>query len=263
MTDMAELDRRYGLAPFEVDGIEFVPGFHGPESSSCFVVTKTHVMIDHYRSLLSEFRHGRIVELGIWRGGSVALLALLAEPTKLVSLELTEERLGHLDEFLASRGLETAVRPVYGVDQGDTARIAEILAEEFSGEPLDLVVDDASHLYQLTLASFELLFGHLRPGGTYVIEDWNCDHHLVASLDPESGEPAVSTGEAGSPPHVPLSRLAVELLLLRARPGDLVRSVEVSEHFITVRRGDDPVPAGGFRVADLYSDPFSNLPPIG
>ena len=40
------------------------------------------------------------------------------------------------------------------------------------GEPLDLVIDDASHLYGPTMASFEVLFPRLRPGGLYVIEDW-------------------------------------------------------------------------------------------
>lgn len=263
MTDEAELDRRYGLSPFEVDGVDFVPGYHAPESPTSFVITKSHVMIDHYRALLPEYHKGRIVELGIWRGGSVALLALLAEPSKMVSLDLTAERITHLDDFLSARGLETSIRPMYGIDQGDTERISEILAAEFGGAPLDMVVDDASHLYQPSLASFELLFGHLRPGGVYVIEDWNCDHLVVGSMDAEKLEAAREAAGSDADAHVPLSRLVVELLLLRALPGDIVRSVEISEHFVTVRRGDDPLPADGFRVAGLYSDPFSNLPPVG
>jgi len=36
---------------------------------------------------------------------------------------------------------------------------------------LDVVVDDASHLYRLTVASFDALFQHLRSGGLYFIED--------------------------------------------------------------------------------------------
>lgn len=36
----------------------------------------------------------------------------------------------------------------------------------------NLIVDDASHLGWLTQQSFILLWNHLRPGGFYVVEDW-------------------------------------------------------------------------------------------
>ena len=38
-------------------------------------------------------------------------------------------------------------------------------------------MDDASHTYEETKASFEFLFPLLRPGGIYVMEDWNWAHH--------------------------------------------------------------------------------------
>ena len=53
-----------------------------------------------------------------------------------------------------------------------TARLAEIVDEAFGDEPLDLVVDDCSHRYKPSRASFNELFPRLRPGGVYVIEDW-------------------------------------------------------------------------------------------
>jgi hypothetical protein len=42
---------------------------------------------------------------------------------------------------------------------------------------VDLVVDDASHTYEATKTSFEILFPLLRPGGIYIIEDWSWAHH--------------------------------------------------------------------------------------
>ncbi|MFP3608175.1 class I SAM-dependent methyltransferase, partial [Paraburkholderia sp. SIMBA_053] len=36
-----------------------------------------------------------------------------------------------------------------------------------------LVVDDASHFYEQTKTSFKTLFPLVRPGGLYIIEDWN------------------------------------------------------------------------------------------
>ena len=41
---------------------------------------------------------------------------------------------------------------------------------------IDLVVDDASHLYEQTKATFAMLFPLVRPGGNYVIEDWSWAH---------------------------------------------------------------------------------------
>lgn len=35
-----------------------------------------------------------------------------------------------------------------------------------------MVIDDASHTYELTRKSFEILFPLLKPGGLYIIEDW-------------------------------------------------------------------------------------------
>ena len=38
-------------------------------------------------------------------------------------------------------------------------------------------MDDASHTYEETRASFEFLFPLLSPGGIYVVEDWSWAHH--------------------------------------------------------------------------------------
>lgn len=37
--------------------------------------------------------------------------------------------------------------------------------------PPDLIIDDASHVIKLTIASFKILFKHLKPGGLYFCED--------------------------------------------------------------------------------------------
>ena len=39
--------------------------------------------------------------------------------------------------------------------------------------PFHLIVDDASHQYKPTMASFYGLWQHVRPGGWYVVEDWD------------------------------------------------------------------------------------------
>lgn len=43
--------------------------------------------------------------------------------------------------------------------------------------PFDVIVDDASHVSSLTVASFKLLWPHVKPGGLYVVEDLHSSYH--------------------------------------------------------------------------------------
>jgi hypothetical protein len=64
----------------------------------------------------------------------------------------------------------------FSTSQSDRKILEHIVLNELADE-LDLVVDDASHTYEETKASFEILFPLLRPGGIYLIEDWSWAHH--------------------------------------------------------------------------------------
>jgi hypothetical protein len=70
-----------------------------------------------------------------------------------------------------SRSAADRLKTYWGIDQADRQALCEIVGREFDGA-LDLVIDDASHAYEPTRASFETLFPYLRPGGFYIIEDW-------------------------------------------------------------------------------------------
>ena len=137
-----------------------------------FILAKTRDMVDRLARLIEETRPRRIVELGIFKGGSAALLASLAGPDRLSAVELASEPVTALEESLTSAGLRDRVRTHYGVNQADRDAMSTLLESDHGAQLLDLVVDDASHLYRETRASFELLFPRLRPGGRYVIEDW-------------------------------------------------------------------------------------------
>jgi len=41
----------------------------------------------------------------------------------------------------------------------------------------DIIIDDASHVSRLTIASFRLLWPYLRPGGFYCVEDLHTSYH--------------------------------------------------------------------------------------
>ena len=63
---------------------------------------------------LRDFHHSNIVELGISRGGSTALIAQAAEPKKLVALELSPEPVEPLERFIDETNRRATVRPTTG-----------------------------------------------------------------------------------------------------------------------------------------------------
>ena len=173
------------------------------------------------------------------------------------------------------------MRPRYGVDQSDRARLHQIVADDLGGEPIDVVFDDCSHLLDLTSASFDALFPFVRPGGIYVIEDWNLDlvfrEAFAGALrdegSPENAELAEAIRQSlrdratlaspPPPPKPPLARLALELSLACATANDVIAGVAVDEHWITVRRGPAEVSADTFTLEGLYVDHFNLLSPSG
>jgi len=79
---------------------------------------------------------------------------------------------------------------IYGIDnQPECANVAQdniVVFVESQNDPrisllvpdaLDFVLDDGSHVVNLTLRSFELLFPKLKSGGLYAIEDLNYSYH--------------------------------------------------------------------------------------
>lgn len=233
-------------------------------------VEKSRRLLEAYIELWARLRPRRVVELGLRRGGSTALLWELGGLERLVTIELSEERVSALDQYIAGLGIEAIVRPRYGVDQGDRDRLRAILREEFGSSTLDLVIDDASHLYQESKASFEVLFPRLRPGGLYLLEDWSWQHMATAAYaaavesSPEARrriEAAIEERGISAPP-TPMSRLALELVLARAVSGDVVADVAFDRDWVVVRRGTAPLDSSTFAIDDHAPDDVGLLAPV-
>ena len=60
---------------------------------------------------------------------------------------------------------------LYQSSQTDTTRLNEILSKH---NPLDLVIDDASHEIDKSIESFNIIFPYLSSRGIYIIEDLQC-----------------------------------------------------------------------------------------
>lgn len=104
----------------------------------------------------------RLLELGVYRGGSLLMWRDFFERGLIVGLDLNKVELPDAGERVR----------IYQGQQEDTSRLDEI-ANENAPEGFDIIIDDCSHVGELTRISFWHLFEHhLKPGGLYVIEDW-------------------------------------------------------------------------------------------
>jgi predicted O-methyltransferase YrrM len=148
-----------------------VPGSDG------LILWKSRGLVEQYRAFWAErpaFSPRQVFELGVWKGGSVVFWAEALRPDRLVAVDKREgSDSPAFESYLAARTPRLQVH--WAVDQSDQGRLRTLLDGAFDGL-LDLVIDDASHLYGPTRASFETLFPRLRPGGLYVIEDWAWAH---------------------------------------------------------------------------------------
>jgi hypothetical protein len=114
---------------------------------------------DVYQRYLHSWRWRRftLLELGVWRGDSLRMWNAFFPRATVVGLDLEPSAAERAPEFEIVVG-----------SQADPAVLDGILARH---PDLRLVVDDASHITSLTIASFRHLFPRLPRGSLYVMED--------------------------------------------------------------------------------------------
>ena len=104
----------------------------------------------------------RLLELGIYNGGSLRLWRDYFEKGLIVGLDINPVTLNDAGE---------RIRTYQGAQQ-DTTLLDRVAAETAPGG-FDVIIDDCSHIGVLSRVSFWHLFDHhLKSGGLYVIEDW-------------------------------------------------------------------------------------------
>lgn len=207
----------------------------------CFRFYKNRQLVEQYERFWSKtsFRPRRMLEIGIWDGGSTAFWYEHLRPERLVAIDLQDkEDSAYFRRYLKRSGLESRVLTRWRTDQADRAALSEIVERDLGGE-LDLVLDDGSHLYEPTRASFETLFPLLPPGGLYIIEDWAWEHW------PEFQDPGhIWAGEES------LTALVYELVAATGSSRTLIRSLALYEGFVVVERGEGVVDPQEFRLAE-------------
>lgn len=221
-----------------------------------FSIAKTPWMLKQYLELAPEFIGGRVVELGIAQGGSVAFLAHVLQPDNLLAVDIAPERNAALDEFITTNGYTTTVFAEYGVDQADQNHLHALLDRRFGNSPLDLVVDDASHVLDPTLASFTTLFPRLRPGGVFILEDWSHEHtwERISHTRPEDLSPEHAGFFRWPRIGTDLSHLVLLLTLVTGYAPEIVEDVHVHEGFVVIRRGIGSLDPDTFDLSKHYGE---------
>ena len=228
---------------FVVDGLEFgsdLGSYREVTTPDRVIILKDSRLLRQYLDFFAPHSTHNIFELGIWQGGSPLFYGLATDARKVVALDIANPGPPALDAIIRRHGIGDKVKLHFATSQDDTDAVTTIIDKEFGGEPIDLVIDDASHQYGYTRRSFEIVFPRLRPGGFYIIEDWQWAH-----IDSPIYQEGVHFG--GEPA---LSNLIFELLIAYGGHADLFQNMIVRSWFVALQKAWRPVPTG-FRLDDL------------
>jgi hypothetical protein len=103
-----------------------------------------------------------LLELGIHKGGSLELWRDYFPHGKIAGIDIRLPK-----EYKPSDRIH-----IYEGSQDDPKFLSQV-ANEIAPDGFDIIIDDASHVGELTKIAFWHLFNnHLKPDGLYVIEDW-------------------------------------------------------------------------------------------
>jgi hypothetical protein len=121
-----------------------------------------------------------LLELGILHGGSLLFWRDYFPSGTIVGVDISLPK-----DFKPGERIHA-----FEGNQADTVFLSQV-AKETAPDGFDIIIDDASHIGELTKVSFWHLFDHhLKPGGLYFIEDWGTgywdDWPDGRSLDKES-----------------------------------------------------------------------------
>jgi hypothetical protein len=123
-----------------------------------------HHYLELYDPILSRWtdREVKLLEIGVRRGGSLKLWRDYFPRGVIVGIDLKLP-----ESFVAGERIQ-----VFEGSQADTRFLSEVVTKT-APEGFDIIIDDASHIGELTKITFWHLFDHhLKPGGLYAIEDW-------------------------------------------------------------------------------------------
>ena len=201
-----------------------------------FLLGKPRHMVEKTITIGQQQKINKIFEMGILQGGSVVLYDQIFNPEKIVAIEYASKPVDMLTNYIKKRDKFDVVKPYYDVNQSDRSAMEKILSAEFPDRDIDLIVDDASHLYDETREAFNICFPYLKNDGLYIIEDWAWAHWSGDYW--QQGQNSFLNGKTA------LSNLLIELFMLTASRPDFIKNIFIDHNVIIIKRGDGALPAG-------------------
>jgi len=128
--------------------------------------------INHGRSYLDIYedyfdpikdKNLNVLEIGINNGGSLKLWKKYFKNSKIFGLDIDPRCKAYAEENVN----------VHIGSQGDEETISKLVGD---AKTFDIIIDDGSHVNELTIKSFHLLFNKLNSNGYYIIEDMGCSY---------------------------------------------------------------------------------------
>jgi hypothetical protein len=167
----------------------------------------------------------------MFEGGSLVYFDKLYAPKTLVGVDIRRTPIAALEQYKDGR---PHIKTYYGRSQDEPPTRAA--AQANFPEGIDLVVDDASHLYDKTMTTFENIFPLVKPGGLYVIEDWAWSHRPSYQ-----GENAVWSSRPA------LTNLIFTLTVMTAVSG-VVDTMTIKKNLVCITKGRGMLPASKLDV---------------
>jgi len=131
--------------------------------NTCFDLTYLDVYDMYFRRIREEVKN--VLEIGVAAGGSLRTWREYFPNAQIYGIDVNPD-------CMQREGKRIKITIA---SQDDSVAIKGLLGDT----KLDIVIDDGSHLNQLTIASFKALYPYLNPNGFYCIEDigltWDLD----------------------------------------------------------------------------------------
>jgi hypothetical protein len=213
-----------------------------------------HRYLEVYDPFLSRWadKDVKLLEIGVLKGGSLQLWRDYFPKGSIVGIDLKLP-----PDFIPGERIK-----LFKGSQADTQFLSEVAAST-APEGFDIIIEDASHIGELSKITFWHLFHHhLKPGGLYAIEDWGTGYFddfpdgkrfdpKPSALDPF---PCHSHGMVGFVKELVDEQAAGSITLGRKEQFRLSRfeSLVITEGVVLVTKlaptltaFPNPVPAGG------------------
>jgi len=234
------------MEKFKIDGVTFTLDTRAGKDRAVsktnnFVLVKNQRCLDFYREWTGP-KPKTIMEVGMFEGGSLVLMDKIFKPERIVGLDLRREPIKPLEAYVKKN---PQMKTYYARSQDKPGTL--MAARENFPKGIDFIVDDASHLYDQTRSTFEMLFPLVTTGGKYLIEDWAWAH-----------SPNHQNKTSTWADRTAMSNLILQLTVLAARYG-VIEKLEVYKEFVCITKGPGVLPKDALDLNGLLRGRTLNL----